>query len=168
VLATELSSPDEAATAWVVLALVLSAVGDLLLSVDHEQAFVLALAVFIAVHLSYVAAMLSLGVDGGRTVLGLALAAGVALSVGRRVLAAVKESQPDLLISIQTYTGAAAVVVVLAVGVGRPAVIVGAALFTAADAIGGWNRFVEPHPVLPLAGAVCYHLGQVGLVLMLA
>lgn len=167
-LAVELHSSNANATAWVVLALVLSAVGDLLLWLDREHLFVAALAVFVGVHLAYVAAMLTLGVDGRRLLLGVVLAAAVAAAVGRKVLAAVTESKPELLTEIQTYIGATAAVVALAMGVGRPAGIVGAWLYSAADALGGWNRFVQPHPLLPLAGAVAYHLGQIGLVLMLA
>ncbi|MGH9212283.1 MAG: lysoplasmalogenase family protein [Acidimicrobiales bacterium] len=165
--AMEIASPNADATAWIVMALGLSVAGELLLTFDREPTFVVALTLFVAAHLAYVAGMVTLGIDSSRILVGFGVVAVAVVAVGPKIVGGVKEHQPALLPSIQAYIGVISVVVVVAIAAGRPVGIVGAGLFSAADALGGWNRYVQAHPMLPLAGAVAYHLGQIGLVLML-
>ena len=77
---------DSTAGRWLVLALVLGLVGDVLLLEDTPSRFVGGLAAFLVGHLAYVAAFVTVGLD--RPALGWvgALVLLVALVVGRRIL----------------------------------------------------------------------------------
>lgn len=163
----EIEPANREAWAWFVVALAVSLVGDVLLMIDRDQFFLGGLTCFVTAHLAYLAGMLFLGIDAVRVLGGVALAAVVMLAVGRKILGGVKERQPALVGPVKTYIYVMTAMAVAAFAVGRPVGIMGAGLFSAADAMGGWNRFVRPHPVLPWATTVAYHLGQAGLVLSL-
>jgi uncharacterized membrane protein YhhN len=66
---------------------------------------------------------------------------------------------------VALYIGVISTMVALAVGTGRPVLILGAVLFFISDACIGWSRFVKEFPGYRMAIITTYHLGQVGLLL---
>lgn len=159
---------DPAARAWFVGALVFSLAGDVFLMLDRDgELFVAGLGAFLVAHLAYVVGMLVEGVGGYGLLLGALVVAVLILVVGTQIVRAVQASEPVLLAPVAVYMGVISAMVVAAIGVGRPFGVVGAGLFYASDTMIGWTRFVRPHPRLPLAIIVTYHLGQIGLVLSL-
>jgi uncharacterized membrane protein YhhN len=90
------------------------------------------------------------------------------MTVGMRILAAVKERAPDLLTPVTAYVSVIGVMVACAISTGEPLAIVGAGIFMLSDTLIAWNRFVQPLLWAPLAIMITYHVGQAMLVLSLA
>ena len=124
-----------------IAALGLSAAGDAFLSRDgDERAFLAGLASFLAAHLAYVALFFLAGGSFGlmiaepwRAVVALAVALFVVLMLARLWRAVT----PDLRVPIAIY-----IVAILAMAVESPAVIIGALLFMASDAILAAEKFL--------------------------
>jgi uncharacterized membrane protein YhhN len=162
----ELQPSSSEAWAWFLIALVCSLLGDLTLMFQGALTPT-SLGFFVAAHLAYLGGLVFLGLDGPRLVVGVLLSAVALLALGRTVLRGVQTRQPGLVEPVRAYIAVVSAMAVAAFAVGRPLGVVGAGLFYAADAMGGWNRFVHAYPVLPLATIVAYHLGQIALVLSL-
>ncbi len=164
--ALALDPRDPTVRAWFVAALLASLVGDVLLMLPGDL-FVPGLAAFLVAHLAYVVGFLVGGLHVEATLLGLVLAALGAVTVGRRLLAAVATGAPDMAGPIGIYMVVISAMLVCAVGSGRAVAAVGAGLFYVSDALIGWNRFVRPAAGGDTAVMVTYHLGQILLVLSL-
>ena len=161
-------SPDEPAVrAWFVVALVLALLGDVFLMLPRDL-FLPGLGAFLLAHVAYVVGFTVAGLSIAGAAVGLAVAAAVCATVGRRLVAGVRVREPGLGAPVVAYMGVISTMVVCAWGTGNPLAIAGALLFYASDALIGWGRFVSERRIGGDLGVmVTYHLGQVLLVLSL-
>jgi uncharacterized membrane protein YhhN len=149
-----------------VVALVLSFVGDVCLMLPGDR-FVPGLAAFALAHLAYIVGF-AVGPGSARELLlGVVIAAAVALPTGVRLLRSVRRNAPALVAPVAGYMIVITVMVAMATGWGNAWALVGAWLFFASDALIGETRFVRSRPRGRLAIIVTYHLGQAALVLSL-
>jgi uncharacterized membrane protein YhhN len=149
---------------WMVIGLVLSLAGDVFLMLD-EKWFVAGLGSFLLGHIAYVVGLQLAPTSVPFTVVGLAVVAVAAGTVGRRVVRSVGSgAQRGLLVPVIAYMAVISAMVVSAFGTAAPWAIIGASLFYVSDATLAWNRFLERRRWGPLAVMVTYHLGQFGLV----
>jgi len=156
----------DARRGWFVAALVFSLLGDVLLMLPREQ-FLGGLLAFLVGHLCYIAGFWT---DGPGVIAFLASAVIVAVAIGavaRRVLPAVRSTEPALVAPVAGYMGVIGVMVASAVAIGNPLAGAGAVLFAGSDSMIAWNRFVGEFPGAGLRIMVTYHLGQGLLVLSL-
>ena len=165
--ALALDPADEAVRSWFVAALVLCLIGDVLLMLPQDV-FVFGLASFLLGHLAYIVGMHVDGVDGPRFLVGIVIVMVLLAVIGTRILRGVRGGpEPELAGPVVAYMFVISAMVASAIGVGRPAGVVGASLFFASDALIAWNRFIAETRSGPVAIMVTYHLAQVGLVLSL-
>lgn len=172
VAALTLEPADGAARAALVVALVLSTLGDVFLMLPGRQPgtpgpnlFVAGLASFLVGHLAYVAGFVFEGVEPGGLAIGLVPVALIIATVGRRVVAAVRASdEPELATPVTAYVAVISAMVLCAFGTGDLRAMVGACLFAGSDSLIAWERFVRKRPWGPLAIIVTYHLAQALLV----
>jgi uncharacterized membrane protein YhhN len=157
---------DSAAGWWLLAALGLSLAGDVALLSDSQARFVIGLASFLLAHVAFVVVFAHLGMPRADLgLVGLALVAGLAGVVGRRVVpAAWREGGPALGGAVTAYMGVIGVMVVAAWATGHLLVAAGASVFMVSDAILAMDRFVQGRRFGPLAVMVAYHLAQVLLV----
>ncbi len=131
--------------------------------------FVVGLASFLAGHLAFVVMFVLLGLDRWWFgLVALALAAVVALRVGRPIIAGARAGDASLVRPVQAYLTIISSMAVVGWATGRPAAIAGSALFVLSDSILGWRQFVGPKRWMPLAVMVTYHGALLGLALTLA
>jgi uncharacterized membrane protein YhhN len=158
-----MGAADSATGRWLLAALVLSLAGDVALLSDSEGRFVLGLGSFLLAHVAFVVAFVHAGMPRGDFALvGLALVAGLALVVARRVVpAAAREGGRPLAGAVTAYVAVIGAMVVAAWATGRPLVALGASVFMVSDAVLALDRFVRPRRFGSLAVMVTYHLGQV-------
>jgi uncharacterized membrane protein YhhN len=169
-IATALAmEPTDATARWCfVVALVFSMVGDIFLMLpDRERFFVFGLGAFLIGHLAYVPGLVLLGFSPVAFLVGLAFVVVAMSTIGRRVVTAVKDGQPDLLVPVMVYMGVISLMVACAFATTKPVAILGALLFYGSDSMIAWNGFVKPFHRANIAIMVTYHLGQIGLVLAL-
>jgi uncharacterized membrane protein YhhN len=170
--AVVLDPVEPSAQPWLVVALVLSLLGDVFLMLPGRQPgstgpdlFVAGLGSFLLAHLAYVAAFWIDGVDGAGLLVGAVLVVLLVGVVGRRVVAAVRASdEPGLAAPVTAYVAVISAMVASAAGTGDPRALVGAALFAGSDSLIAWDRFVRARPWAPMAIIVTYHLAQALLV----
>lgn len=168
---------DDTVQLWFVAALGLSLVGDVLLMLARDL-FLEGLLAFALAHGAYIAGMAASDeLEPERLGVGTVVSLAVLGLVGLRIAAGAFRSQRQMTLPVVVYMLIIAAMLVAAVGMGRPAAVVGAGFFVASDALIGWSRFVrpawsEPQPGdsnrAPLFIMVTYHIGQAGLVLSLA
>lgn len=159
--------PEHTGTrAWFVVALVFSLVGDVCLMLPRDL-FLAGLGSFFVAHLAYVVGLLLDGVGMGRLLTGMLLVAIAIVVIGTRLVAAVSDKEPDLVLPVMAYIGVISAMVASAIGTGQSLAIGGALLFYASDTILGWTRFVREYTHSRLAIMATYHLAQLGLVLSL-
>jgi uncharacterized membrane protein YhhN len=152
----------------VVVALVLSLIGDVLLMLPAERWFVFGLGAFLAAHVAYVTAFWIRGVSVGALLVGVVVVAVALLGLGGRIVAAVSRGpDTDLVGPVAVYIGVISLMVASAIGTRAALVIAGAALFYCSDALIAWTRFIHDLPHGRLAVMVTYHLAQILLVLSL-
>jgi uncharacterized membrane protein YhhN len=136
--------------------------------------FVLGLASFLLGHVAFMVMFVLLGLD--QWWLGLAALAGVtavAVVLGRPIVAGARADDPALALPVQAYLAVISSMAVVGWATGRPAAIVGSALFVTSDAILGWRQFATSstgrgRSWMPIAIMVTYHGALVGLALSLA
>ena len=141
--------------------------GDVALLPQVDR-FVIGLASFLAGHVAFVVMFVLLGLD--RLELALPALVGVAivaLTVGRRIVAGAARSSRSLVRPVQAYLAVICSMAVVGWATGRPAAIVGSALFVASDSVLGWNRFVGQRHWMPVAVMGTYHGALGGLALSL-
>jgi uncharacterized membrane protein YhhN len=151
---------------WFVVALVFSLAGDVLLMLPREQ-FVGGLVAFLVGHLCYIAGFWT---DGPTATAFVGSAVGVTLAIGilaRRILPAVRPSEPALVGPVAGYMVVIGVMVATAIAVGNPLAAAGAVLFAGSDSMIARDRFVGEFPGAGVCIMVTYHLGQALLVLSL-
>lgn len=154
-----------------VAALVASLAGDVLLLPPGR--FVPGLVAFLLGHVAYTLAFAQLGGSTIWLLVGIVLAAVVALTVGRALVDAAQGA--GLGAPVAVYLAAICAMAIAATRTGMPVAIVGAWLFVASDSMLGWGRFRAPAEGsdrgaarLRLAVIVTYHLGQALLLVALA
>lgn len=165
--AVALDPADPAVRAWFVAGLLASLVGDVVLMLPRGP-FAGGLAAFLVAHLLYIAGFVVHGTSGAWPLLGLAVAVAGGAAVGPGLVRGVRRRDPRLVAPVVGYMTAISVMVVLAVGTGRPLAGLGAVLFFASDAVLGWTRFVRGFAHDRVAVHTTYHLGQGMLVAWLA
>ena len=165
-LSLEVAHPPVRAA--MVVALVLSLIGDVLLMLPGARWFVFGLGAFLVAHVAYVVAFWLDGVSWGALAVGVVVVAAAVALVGRRILIAVAGG-PDreLLGPVAGYIGVISVMVASAIGTRAALVVAGAVAFYVSDALIAWTRFIRDHRHGRLAVMVTYHLAQVLLVLSL-
>lgn len=169
--AAALDPADEAARTALVLALVLSTIGDVFLMVrgSNPRLFLGGLASFLLAHVAYVVGFWLDGVEGAGLLVGTALALALVVFVGRPVVVAVRTGdEPEMAAPVAAYVAVIAAMVLSAAGTADPRAIAGAVLFAGSDSLIARNRFVSAERWMPLAIIVTYHLAQAFLVVAFA
>lgn len=150
-----------------VIGLVFSLLGDIFLMLPGDR-FVPGVGAFFCAHLAYIVGFRI----GDHSAFGLAAGAvlvlAFVLTIGMRILRAVREKAPEFGTPVSAYVAVISVMVAAAIATGAPLAIAGAVVFMASDTLIAWNRFVEPMPWAGVAIMVTYHAGQAMLVLSLA
>lgn len=157
---------DRSTQALVVAAVLVSAIGDVLLAVPRHY-FATGSACFLVARIIYGVSFLVAGVDVGAAALVLVVAGFTLLTVGRILMGQIRRLRPGLVAGTAAYMLVSGTVVALGVATGNPTAGVGAVVLALSDVLLGWNRFVRA-----LAGGhgsihVVAHAGQVILVLAL-
>lgn len=145
-----------------VTALALSLLGDVFLMLPQDR-FVLGVAAFFVAHLAYIVGLRMDETSSIALVVGLIAVAGFAMTVGRRIVVAVREKEPQLSTPVSAYVAVISVMVVSAVATRNAYAAAGAVVFMASDTLIAWNRFVQPLAWAPVAIMVTYHVGQAAL-----
>jgi uncharacterized membrane protein YhhN len=155
----------DAAGRWVLVALALGLVGDVLLLADSEPRFLAGLAAFLVGHLAWVLAFVDTGLDAPAAALAGAVVVVVALGAGRRIVpGAHREGGAALAAPVVLYMVVIAVLAVTGWATGRPAVAAGVTLFVLSDTLLGLGRFDRLRSWMPVAVMVTYHVAQALLV----
>ncbi len=165
-VALALGAATSATGWWVLAALGLGLVGDVLLLGEGQTRFLGGLAAFLAGHLAWVATFVSSGIDAperawvGVAVVGLALAVGRAIVPGAHRQGGVALAGP-----VVVYMAVIAVMALAGWATGAVAVGLGASLFVVSDTALGLGRFDREHRWTAPVVMVTYHLAQALLVL---
>ncbi|MDO9377477.1 MAG: lysoplasmalogenase [Nocardioidaceae bacterium] len=156
---------DGTARGWLVAALALCLLGDVLLVLPRD-AFVPGLAAFLLGHLAYVVAFWPLASSwvGGAAALVVAASSSLAVLPGA-LRGARAEGGAPLAGAVTGYVVVIAAMATVAGASGSAWGWAGGVLFVASDALLAWSRFVRPLAHGHLAVMVTYHLAQVSLVL---
>ncbi len=150
---------------WLVAGLVLGLIGDVLLLPPGRLAG--GLVAFLLGHLAYLAAFLALPLAGWGAAAGAVAGFAVIAFVGRQIVQAARPS--GMHVAVGVYLTVICVMAVAATATLVPALMVGAWLFVASDAMLGWGEFVvagatpgrsRGGPGLRLGVIVTYHLAQ--------
>jgi uncharacterized membrane protein YhhN len=159
------TAPQAISTAygrWVLIALALSWLGDVLLIPRSHAAFRLGLGSFLVAHLGFAAAFVARGVALPATAVAGAVAALVAWPVARWLVPHVSTS---LRLPVAAYMIAISTMVALAVGTTiaqpRPLILVAALAFYVSDLSVARDRFVAPGFVNRLWGIPLYYAAQI-------
>jgi uncharacterized membrane protein YhhN len=146
---------------WLLVALALGLVGDVLLLEDTPNRFVGGLAAFLVGHLAYVASFVTVGLDRPSWGWFGLLVLVAALVVGRRILpGAVAEGGAGLAGAVAAYMTVIGAMAVTGWATGRPLVGVGASLFVVSDTVLAMGKFVAERRWGPAVVIVTYHLAQ--------
>ena len=135
-VALVLGAADSAPGLWLLAALVLGLVGDVLLLGDSDTRFRLGLASFLVGHVAFIVSFLRLGLDqpGWLWIAWLVLFA--CLIATRRVVPATfLRGGRALAIPVAVYTVVIGGMLIVAFDTGEPLIAVGAAVFAASDSI---------------------------------
>lgn len=157
---------DGAARAALVVAAVLSLVGDVALLGDSEERFLLGLSAFALAHLAYVATALLVGVSWPRLVIAFPVLAALFgfQAITRMVPGALRHGGRAMMVAVIVYSVIISAMVVTATGTPSWLAFAGATLFAVSDSLIAYNRFVQPVPRADLPIMVTYHVGQLLLV----
>ncbi|MEK6719924.1 MAG: lysoplasmalogenase family protein [Chloroflexota bacterium] len=158
---------------WVVAALVASLAGDVLLLPGGR--FRAGLAAFFLAQVAYLGSFVQWPLEVVGALIGMIGAAVLYAVAGRRIAAGAAATDRATGLAVIAYLIAISAMAVAATATLAPALVAGAWLFVASDAVLGWRRFVaDPtgaalaSPLSRLAVMVPYHVGQTLLVLSLA
>jgi uncharacterized membrane protein YhhN len=166
-VALTLDPVDPAVRTWFVVALLFSLAGDVFL-LGGDDRFVLGLAAFLLAHVAYTVGFIVsvdwrwVGFVVGAVIIGI-----VAITVGARIVAGARRSNPALGPPVAAYLLVISVMAAAAAAAGNGWAIAGAALFVTSDSLLGWRQFVSPARWMAPAVMITYHLGQAGLVVSL-
>jgi len=148
---------------WIVVALLLSLLGDVLLMLPKDL-FVAGLGSFLLAHVAYIVAFRTDGGSAAALAISAAVVVVAAAVLGRRVVTGVRSTEPSFTAPVVAYIAAIAAMVACALATGNLLFGAGAVLFMASDSLIAWNRFVQKLSWAPLAIIVTYHLAQALLV----
>ncbi|GAA4401715.1 hypothetical protein GCM10023168_11590 [Fodinibacter luteus] len=153
---------DTASGRWLLLALALGLVGDVLLLRDSPSRFAGGLMAFLLGHLAFVASFVLAGLDHPTWGwAGVAVVAG-SLAVGRRILpGATADGGPGLAVAVATYMLVIGAMAVTGWATGSLLVGLGVSLFVVSDTVLAMGRFVQPHRWSHPVTMVTYHGAQV-------
>lgn len=163
--ALAMDAGDSAARGWLVVALVLSMVGDVFLMLPSRM-FVAGLVSFLLAHIAYIVGFFIEDVDAAP--LGLGIAAGLILyaGIGRiLVLAAHRSDEPEMALPVAIYALVISIMLASAFGSGDVRAAVGAVVFATSDSLIARERFVRETSWGPLTIIVTYHVAQALLLL---
>lgn len=153
----------DGARRWVfVAALAFSLLGDVFLMLPQDR-FILGVAAFFLAHLAYIVGLRLDEASSLALVIGVVAIAGFVMTVGRRIVVAVRNNAPELSTPVSAYIAAISVMVVSAIATRNAYAAVGAIVFMASDTLIAWNRFVQPLAWAPVAIMLTYHAGQAAL-----
>lgn len=153
---------DTASGRWLLLALGLGLLGDVLLLRDTAARFVGGLTAFLVGHLAFVASFVLAGLE--RPAWGWVGAAVVvtSLAVGRRILpGAVADGGVPLGVAVATYMLVIGAMAVTGWATGLLLVGLGVSLFVVSDTVLATGRFVQPRGWTRPVTMVTYHGAQV-------
>lgn len=166
--AMALDVSNSSARMWLVIALVLSVVGDVFLMLPRD-AFVQGLAAFAVAQVGFTISFALRSPTAWRFVLSLFAIGFVAILLARRFITAIAERNlKDLVPAVVVYMVVISAMVVAASSAGNAIGIAGAILFLVSDSLIAEQRFVAARPWQPLTIIVTYHLALAGLVLSMA
>lgn len=164
-LALVLGAWEEPGGRWLLAALAMGLVGDVLLLGEGEGAFLGGLAAFLLGHLAYVACFLTVdGEPAGRWWLAVPALLACLVAIRRVWAAAVRAGGPVLVVAVGLYVLVSAALLVVAFRSGHWLVAGGATVFVASDTLLARDRFVGARAWNDLAVMVTYHLAQMALV----
>lgn len=153
---------------WRVAALVFCILGDVFLMLPKDS-FVPGLASFAVAQILFTVSFVSAGVDGGRAVVAILVAAVVAALLVRRFVGAMRTAGHDeLVVPVLVYVVVISAMAVAAVASGSVLASVGAVVFMASDSLIAESRFVRARKWHPVGIMVTYHAALAGLVLSLS
>ena len=136
-------------------------IGDVALLPAVDK-FIVGLGSFLAGHLAFIVAFVATGLDTPWLALvAAALLVPVLAGPGRRILAASSALKGP----VTGYLVIISAMAIVAWATGRPAAMVGAAVFVASDTILGWGKFVGERRWTPVAVMVTYHTSLIALAL---
>ncbi len=132
--------------------------------------FVVGLGSFLVGHIAFVVMFVLLGLDTWWLgVVALVGVSAVAVFVGRPIVAGARASDPALVVPVQAYLAIISSMAVVGWATGRPAAIIGSALFVASDSMLGWRQFIGSNRRwMPVGVMFTYHAALAGLALTLA
>ncbi len=155
----------ESLRVWWVAALVLSLAGDVFLMLPRDL-FLFGLTSFLFAHLAYVVGFVSettFEIPVAVPAAGLAV---IAAALLRRMLAG-PGMDPKLRAPVVFYVVVITAMAACAIATASLLPAIGALFFMGSDALIGWRRFIGEQRWMPVAIIVLYHLGQLGLTLLL-
>ncbi|MGG5257417.1 lysoplasmalogenase family protein [Phycicoccus avicenniae] len=146
---------------WVLVALALGLVGDVLLLEDTPTRFLGGLAAFLLGHLAWVVTFVGIGLDRPALAGVGAVLVVAALVVGRRILpAAWRDGGAALAAPVALYMAVIAAMALTGWATGHLLVGLGASLFVVSDTVLALRKFVAERPWHALAVITTYHLAQ--------
>lgn len=161
VVATLAGAGDTASGRWLLLALVLGLVGDVMLLDDSESRFVAGLSAFLLGHLAFVASFVAAGQDRpGWGWFGLAVLS-ASLAVGRGILPGARDAGgPALTIAVAAYMLVIGAMAVTGWATGLVLVGLGVSLFVVSDTVLALGRFVARRQWTRPVTMLTYHGAQ--------
>lgn len=166
VVALALEPEGGAQRSWFVAALILSLAGDVFLMLPSDL-FVAGLASFLLAHVAYIIGFVVAGFSASAALIGLAVVAVAAATVGVRIIGRVRAAHAALFPPVVVYMTVISAMVFVAFGSKEPVAIAGALLFYSSDSLIAWDRFVEAKKWARPAIMATYHLAQAALVVSL-
>lgn len=162
VVAALAGAGDTASGRWLLLALALGLVGDVLLLDDSESRFVGGLTAFLLGHLAFVASFVAAGQDRpGWGWFGLAVLS-ASLTVGRGILPGARDQGgPPLALAVAAYMLVIGAMAVTGWATGSLLVGIGVSLFVVSDTVLALGRFVAAQPWTRPVTMLTYHGAQV-------
>jgi uncharacterized membrane protein YhhN len=161
VVAVVVGAFDTAFGTFVVVGLILSWVGDLLLTYHSERAFLLGLLSFLLGHVAYVVAFVVRGQSPGWLIAGLLVTGALAIGIGPWLLPHVGDA---MRVPVVAYMVVISAMLLTAAGTQGSAtdwrILMGAGLFYVSDIYVARNRFVTPGRINRLVGLPLYYAGQ--------
>lgn len=142
-----------------VAALAFSMLGDVFLMLPSDR-FVFGVGAFFVAHVAYIVG-LRMDTSAAISLLaGVVLVGAFAITVGRRIVLAVRDQAPELSTPVSAYVAVISVMVASAIATKNVYAAVGAVTFMVSDTLIAWNRFVQPLAWAPVTIMVTYHAGQ--------
>jgi uncharacterized membrane protein YhhN len=156
-----LGATDDAAGAWLLVALVFGLAGDVFLLEKSDTRFRLGLAAFLVGHIAFVLSFVQLGLDPqGWNYISLLVLGGCLLATRQVPASTYLRGGLALAAPVAVYTVVIGAMVIYAFTTGVTLIAVGATVFAASDTVLARDRFVRPWDRAQLVVMVTYHVGQ--------